>query len=57
MWKCDRCNSTEVEQEFIVMLPMNRDSKLEEVVDFIQAKDFFWCTECEDECDPILDKE
>ena len=57
MWKCDRCNSTEVEQEFIVMLPMNRDSKLEEVVDFIQAKDFFWCKECEDECDPFRDKE
>ena len=54
-WKCDKCGSEEVQQEFFVMLPMNSEdgwSRLE-CLEQVHGNDFFWCVDCDEECSPI----
>ena len=69
MWKCDKCGSDEVQQEYAFLRSMNdTDSEycldireenssncLDIIDDAINAwkKDFFWCVDCDEECSPI----
>ena len=54
-WKCDKCGSKKVQQEYSVMLPMNSEDGWEQAIENCYGNDFYWCTECDEECDPIRD--
>ena len=58
-WKCDKCGSEEVQQEYAFMRPMNNKNDSDYLDDAINAwqNDFYWCVDCDEECDPIRDKE
>ena len=56
-WKCDKCGSKEVQQEFSVMLPMNSEDGWEQAIENCYGNDFYYCEQCDDECNPIRDKE
>jgi len=57
-WKCDKCGSKEVQQEYAFMRPMNENGS-DYVDDAMNAwqNDFFWCEDCDEECNPIRDKQ
>ena len=56
-WKCDKCGSKEVQQEYGFMRPMNEKNNSDYLEDAINAwhwhRNFFWCVGCDDECSPI----
>ena len=58
-WKCEKCGSTNLDQEWVFYAPMNEQADL----DWVQfssgatQNDFYWCKDCEEECSPIRDKE
>jgi len=54
-WKCDRCGSFEVQQEYSIMLDMNTDGWEKGIEDAYET-DFYWCQACDDECDPVREK-
>ena len=56
-WKCDKCGSKEVQQEYSVMLPMNSEDGWEQAIENCYGNDFYWCEDCELECDPIRDED
>ena len=55
-WKCDRCGSEEVQQEYAIMLDMNTEG-FEKSIEDCYETDFYYCTQCDDECNPIRDNE
>ena len=42
-WKCDKCGSKEVQQEYSVMLPMNSEDGWEKAIENCYGNDFYWC--------------
>ena len=54
-WKCDKCGSKEVQQEYSVMLDMNTD-EWEHGIEDLYEVDFYWCVDCDEECSPIRDE-
>ena len=57
MWICEKCGSKEVQQEFSVMLPMNSEDGWEQAIENCYGNDFYYCEQCDDECDPIRKQE
>ena len=57
MWKCDKCGSEEVQQEYSVMVSMNSEDGWGDAIENCNSTDFCWCPECDDECFPIREKE
>lgn len=55
MWKCDKCGSDEVQQEYGFLRSMNDKDSTEYCDDAINAwkNYFFWCVDCDEECSPI----
>ena len=51
-WKCDKCGSKEVQQEYSIMLDMNKDGWEKGIEDCYET-DFYWCVDCDEECSPI----
>ena len=45
-WKCDRCGSKEVQQEYSVMLSMNKEDGWEQAIENCYGNDFYYCEQC-----------
>ena len=56
-WKCNKCQSTNVSQEWSAFLPMNLPAEAWGDLAWEEGLDSYWCEECEDACDPIRDEE
>lgn len=54
-WKCDKCGSEKVSQEWGVMLPMNEDNGWEDGITNSFSNDAYWCDDCDEDCSPIRD--
>ena len=53
-WKCDKCGSEEVQQEYAFLRSMNdTDSEYWDPEINAWKNDFFWCVDCDEECSPI----
>jgi len=50
-WKCDKCDGTNLDQEWVFYAPMNEEGDEEQTTHLTQ-NDFYWCNTCEDECTP-----
>jgi ribosomal protein L37AE/L43A len=49
-WKCEKCGSEKVSQEWSAFLPMNEREP--DVPEWNEGLDSFWCEACEDTCEP-----
>ena len=60
-WKCHKCGSTNLDQEWQFMAPMNEEDHEDEHAEGLVAgacqTDFYWCNECDEETDPIRDED
>ena len=54
-WKCEKCGSEKVSQEWSAFLPMNAPTNVP--YDWHEGMDSYWCDECDDTCEPIRDEE
>jgi hypothetical protein len=56
-WKCEKCGSEKVSQEWSAFLPMNGPELDLMGAEWHEGLDSFWCDECDDTCEPIQDEE
>ena len=54
-WKCEKCGSEKVSQEWSAFLPMN--GREPDVPEWNEGLDSFWCEACDDTCEPFRDEE
>lgn len=54
LWKCNKCGSFDIEQEWVFFRPMNCDYDDRHFeVEKAYENEFFWCPNCDDETTPI----
>ena len=57
-WKCEKCGSTNLDQEWVFYAPMNEQAEaMVDAASEASKNDFYWCKDCEEECSPIRDRE
>jgi hypothetical protein len=52
-WRCNRCGSSDVSQEYTSLIPMNYSGDVTDLISDPQESDCYWCDSCDDECDPV----
>ena len=53
IWTCDKCGGENVLQEWSILTSMNSNEVLEEEITNLQPGNFYWCPDCEEDCNPI----
>jgi hypothetical protein len=56
-WKCEKCGSTRVDQEWTFYAAMNEQADDNKDLEGAIPRNYYWCNDCEDECNPNQDEE